>query len=53
MLGQAFQVKWFFSEPVLLCFFSLLLFKVVFKGLVNYLIVEAETALSVLYIRRL
>ncbi len=39
---QAFQVKWVFSEPV---FF--------WKGLVNYLILEAETALTVLYITRL
>lgn len=42
---QAFQVKWFFSEPFFRVFF--------WKGLVNYLILEAETALSVLYIRRL
>lgn len=47
---QAFQVKWFFSEPF---FFRIYFFLFFFwKGLVNYLILEAETALSVLYIRR-
>lgn len=46
VIDQAFQVKWFFSEPLFLGFFLF------WKGLVNYLILEAETALSVLYIRR-